>query len=92
MPEQIRFLPCPYLGGPTLTVWIHLSVSAEKSLLKVFTPANRLVAHWDLGPLQAGDSKIALRQEGIPSFANGLYYLDLEVPEGRVCGKWVILR
>jgi hypothetical protein len=71
---------------------MHLPVPAEKSILKVFTPADRLVAQWSLGPLPAGNFQTALTLEGIPGFANGLYYIDLEVPQGRVYGKWVILR
>jgi hypothetical protein len=71
---------------------MHLSVPAEKSQLKVFTPANRLVAHWTLGALPAGNFQTTLTLEKIHSFANGLYYLDLEVPQGRVYGKWIVLR
>jgi hypothetical protein len=85
-------VPCPYRGEPTLSAWIHLSDPAETSLLKVFTPANRLVAHWVLGALPAGESKIGLPLENAHAFANGLYYIVLEVPKGRLYGKWVILR
>lgn len=89
---MVRFFPCPYHGESALAVWFHLAVPAEKSLLKVFTPADRLVAQWSLGPLPGGESQTALTPEGIPAFANGLYYIVLEVPEGRVYGKWAILR
>ena len=86
------FFPCPYHGESDVKVWMHLAIPAEKSLLKVFTPADRLVAQWSLGPLREGESQMTLSSENIPSFANGLYYIVLEVPEGRVYGKWAILR
>jgi hypothetical protein len=71
---------------------MHLSVPAESAVLKVFTPANRLVAHWSLGALPGGESQVALSPGNIPNFANGLYYVVLVVPQDRVFGKWVILR
>jgi hypothetical protein len=72
-------------------MWTKLSVPAEYAILKVFTPANRLVARWTLGPLVGGGSQRILDMSGLAPFANGLYYLVLEAPNGRVYGKWVVL-
>jgi hypothetical protein len=90
--DTVLLSPCPYRGGERLKVWTSLSAPARYAHLKVFTPANRLVAFWSLGDCPVGRQSRDLDDKDLSHLANGLYYVVLEVPHGRVLGKWVVFR
>jgi hypothetical protein len=77
-----------------VTLQIFLGSPDSKVTIEVFTLAFRKVNTITLSNVPAGVSDIALPltdREGRP-FANGLYYVVVQTPQGRVIVKLLITR
>src|SRR5208282_1418148 len=86
--------PNPVSGPGPVSLQITLSAPASSVKIEIFTTAFRKVNQIDLSNVSAGVTTvpISLTGKGGTTLANGLYYVVVVAPQGRLVTKLLVLK
>ncbi len=86
--------PNPVSGPGPVTIQVNLTQKESLVRVEIFTLAFRKVNEIDLTQVPAGITSVTIPLKdmgGIP-LANGLYYIIVQTPQGRLVTKLLVLR
>jgi len=91
---KIVIYPNPVLDSAPTQIQLTLGQTAEDLTVMVFTTAFRKINEVSYGAQTSGPVTISLatRDQWDTPLANGLYYLVLKTPRGRLIGKLIVSR
>jgi hypothetical protein len=92
--DKVVLSPNPLAEGETVQAKFHIPTTVAKLRVCLYTVGYRKVCENSLSNVPAGWNSVSLEgkdSQGVP-LANGVYYVSVEVPQGKKIGKLLILK